>query len=114
MNNIEWLHAEIGKYTTSLEYCTKELKENPDSIIALNYVRAYTLHVQYLRDILNELKAYKGLKTPMTVNVMADGYADGYPVYDTATCPNCGRVFELCYEEEYKYCPDCGQRLGWK
>ena len=24
-----------------------------------------------------------------------DGFADGYPVYDTAICPNCDREFEV-------------------
>ena len=109
MNCIEWLRAEILQCTTSLQYW----EEHPDSNTARDYIHAYTLRIQYLREILNELEAYKALQKPMTVNVIADGYADGYPVYDTATCTNCGRVFELGYEEEYKHCPDCGQRLRW-
>lgn len=52
-------------------------------------------------------------QTLLTVNYITDGYADGYPVYDTATCPNCTRVFEIDYEEHYKYCPSCGQHLNW-
>ena len=44
----------------------------------------------------------------------ADGYADGELVYDTAICPNCGRRFDIDYEEKYNYCPDCGQRIDWK
>lgn len=106
---LEWLRAEILQCTTSLEYWEVQ----PNSNTALDYIHAYTLRIQYLHGILHELEAYKALKTPMTVNVIADGYADGYPVYDTATCPNCGRVFELDNEEEYKHCPDCGQRLRW-
>lgn len=52
-------------------------------------------------------------QTPLTVNYIADGYADGYPVYDTAICPNCTRIFEVFDEEHYKYCPTCGQHLNW-
>ena len=47
----------------------------------------------------------------LTMNYIADGYADGYPVYDTVQCPNCAMTFEM--EEvdikQYKYCPYCGQ-----
>lgn len=42
-----------------------------------------------------------------------DGFADGYPVYDTAICPNCDREFEVECEEHYDYCPNCGQKLKW-
>ncbi len=52
-------------------------------------------------------------QTPLTVNYIADGYADGYPVYDTAICPNCTRTFEVFDEEHYNYCPTCGQHLNW-
>lgn len=42
-----------------------------------------------------------------------DGFADGYPVYDTAICPNCDREFEVECEEHYDYCPTCGQKIKW-
>lgn len=42
-----------------------------------------------------------------------DGFADGYPVYDTAICPNCYREFEVECEKHYDYCPNCGQKLKW-
>lgn len=45
---------------------------------------------------------------------IADGYADGHLVYDTAFCPNCRHIFE---EEENgwgsTFCPYCGQKLDW-
>lgn len=41
-----------------------------------------------------------------------DGYADGYPVYDTWICPYCGQDFEVEYDE-YEYCPNCGQHIDW-
>lgn len=108
---LEWLHAELLLATRTLEYWEEEIKEN--SSTARYYINAYTFRIQCLQDIINELGAYQDLKKPMDVNAIFDGFADGYPVYDTATCPNCGRAFELDHEEEYKHCPDCGQRLRW-
>ena len=43
----------------------------------------------------------------------ADGYSEGHLVYDRAFCPNCNRLIEIGCEEQYSYCPDCGQRLDW-
>lgn len=60
---------------------------------------------------INELQELVDKEKALTLNYISDGYADGYPVYDTAECPNCGRLFEVYDEEHYKYCPDCGQRL---
>ena len=46
-------------------------------------------------------------------NVWGDGYGDdGNIVYDTYDCPNCGKSYEVDYEE-YKYCPNCGQAMDW-
>lgn len=68
------------------------------------------------RDFAESIKIIKELvdkERPLTVSYDYDGYADGYPVYDMATCPNCERIFEVDVEEEYKYCPNCGQKLDW-
>lgn len=45
-------------------------------------------------------------------NLEGDGYADGHMVYDTWICPCCGISYEIDYDD-YKYCPDCGQRIDW-
>jgi len=53
----------------------------------------------------------------MKVILEGDGYADGYPVLDTAICPRCGFVLDDDYDERYHhepYCPHCGQRLIWE
>lgn len=63
------------------------------------------------RELLQELV---DREKPRYVNYEYDGYADGCPVYDTARCPECGRYFDLDYEEKCNYCPDCGQRLNWE
>lgn len=39
-----------------------------------------------------------------------DGEWDGHIVYDTYECPNCGKQYELEFEE-YDYCPNCGQHI---
>lgn len=60
------------------------------------------------KGILNKEKAKEVIYTNF------DGYADGSEVWDEAMCPTCGREFEIDYEEHYKYCPNCGQKLSWK
>ena len=42
-----------------------------------------------------------------------DGYADGELVYDTWICPRCGRHYEIDCNDDYVYCPQCGQCLDW-
>lgn len=51
---------------------------------------------------------------PRTVIYESDGYADGAPVYDMATCPACDYRFED-YESAWgePFCPHCGQALDW-
>ena len=41
-----------------------------------------------------------------------DGYADGSMVYDTWRCPECDTPYEE--DEEYHYCPICGQQILWR
>lgn len=41
-----------------------------------------------------------------------DGYWNGELVYDTWVCPNCGKSYEVDYEE-YPCCPNCGQKIQW-
>lgn len=45
------------------------------------------------------------------VGTEADGYADGYPVYDVFECSNCG--IEHYGEEDTltDYCPHCGAKM---
>lgn len=43
-------------------------------------------------------------------NLSGDGYYDGHLVYDEYQCPNCGKIYELDYEE-YEHCPNCGQKM---
>lgn len=63
------------------------------------YKDAYTMAINSLEKQIPKKPYYEG-----------DGYADGYMVYDTWICPNCGKHYEVDYDN-YKYCPECGQRL---
>ena len=49
---------------------------------------------------------------PEVPNYEGDGYADGFPIYDTWICPSCGRHYEIDYDR-YVYCPECGQLISW-
>lgn len=52
-------------------------------------------------------------ETPMKPNYEGDGYdKDGNIIYDTWVCPSCETRYEVDYDE-YKYCPNCGQKLDW-
>ena len=51
-----------------------------------------------------------GKQIPKTPNYEGDGYWDGELVYDTWICPNCGKDYEVDYDD-YKYCPECGQAI---
>lgn len=43
-----------------------------------------------------------------------DGYApDGTFVWDEWLCPNCGKRYEVDYDN-YSFCPDCGQKIKWE
>ena len=76
-----------------------------------------------IRKRLEELKPYEdtGLDPEQIVELKerdtakipdyeGDGYADGYMVYDTWICPNCGEHYEVDYDD-YDFCPKCGQRI---
>ena len=59
---------------------------------------------------IEEFKALKEKNEPKRANVCGDGYYDGHLVYDEYSCPNCGKIYELEYEE-YEYCTNCGQHM---
>ena len=52
---------------------------------------------------------------PKTLDYEGDGCDDaGNIIYDTAICPGCNKLFEVDYDDNAKYCPECGQRLKWE
>ena len=46
----------------------------------------------------------------------SDGYAEGYHVWDVASCPGCGRLFDEKDDDwqTARFCPFCGQALDWE
>ena len=50
---------------------------------------------------------------PKSPDYEGDGYADGELVDDTWVCPNCGKYYEV-YFDDYEYYPECGQAIDWK
>lgn len=36
----------------------------------------------------------------------------GNIIFDTAICPTCKKIFEVGYDDNVNYCPECGQRLA--
>lgn len=76
--------------------------------------------------IMDELKEYKDIGTieecreaaekqkAKKPDLWGDGYdSEGEIIYDMYNCPNCGKSYEVEYEE-YGYCPNCGQRILWE
>ena len=76
-----------------------------------------TLNECISRETLIEYKevAYKALEKqiPKKPDLIGDGYDDnGNLIYDTWICPCCETQYELDYDD-YKFCPKCGQAIGW-
>lgn len=75
---------------------------------------------------LEEIQQYRAIGTveecreagerriPKIPDILGDGYDnEGNMIYDMYDCPNCGKSYEMEYEE-YKYCPSCGQAIDWR
>ena len=58
------------------------------------------------------IKAIVKKEIPKKPFFESDGYADGYPVYDTCICPRCGHNYEVD-SDKFDYCPKCGKRIDW-
>ena len=85
------VNATVG----SLQYCISALKE-----------------IQQYREIgtVEECREAVEKQKPKMPDYEGDGYADGEMVYDTWICPNCGKKYEVDYDD-YKHCPNCGQAI---
>ena len=68
--------------------------------------------IQQYREIgtVEECREAVEKQKPKVPDYEGDGYADGYMVYDTWICPNCGKKYEVDYDD-YKHCPECGQAI---
>lgn len=59
---------------------------------------------------INTLKKVLEKQIAKTQNYEGDGYYNGELVLDTWICPNCGKSYEVDYDN-YDYCPNCGQHI---
>lgn len=66
----------------------------------------YEHKIEFLKIAIEALEK----QVPKEPNYEGDGYSDGELVYDTWICPNCGKYYEVDYDD-YKYCPECGQAI---
>lgn len=81
---------------------------------ALNVAIAALEEVQQYREIgtVEECREAMEKQRPKNPDYEGDGYTDGYMVYDTWICPNCGTRYEVDYDS-CAYCPECGQAIRW-
>lgn len=62
---------------------------------------------------LQTIKEALEKQIPKKPDYEGDGFdEDGYLIYDTWICPNCGKHYEVDYDD-YDFCPECGQTLDW-
>lgn len=59
---------------------------------------------------VEELQALKEKNEPKKPDHEGDGYYKGQLVLDTWICPNCGKYYEVDYDD-YDFCPNCGQHI---
>lgn len=64
---------------------------------------------------VDECREAREKQIPKVPDIEGDGYdEDGELLYDTWICPDCGKRYEIDYDN-YEYCPKCGQHIerGW-
>ena len=86
---IERAWSNVNSLARSSDYCNES--DNAD--------------IELIESIVNK-------EIPKKPYFESDGYADGYPVYDTWICPRCGHNYEVD-SDKFDYCPKCGQRIDW-
>ena len=59
---------------------------------------------------IEEFKALKEKSVAKKPDYEGDGYYNGQIVLDTWICPNCGKHYEVDYDD-YEHCPNCGQHI---
>lgn len=86
----------------------EQVKNNMIQNLAENaYINMCT--VEEMNIIIECLKK----QIPKRPDYEGNGYDEnGNLIYDTWICPSCEEEYEVDYEE-YKFCPNCGQRIDW-
>jgi len=95
------------------------LTEHTQMFVPVSDLEALEIAVE----ALEELQEYREIGTleevgeavekqkPKKPDYEGDGYdKNGHIIYDTWICPNCGKKYEVDYDD-YKHCPNCGQAI---
>ena len=110
----------------SMEDTIENLKNLKDYMKMSKYAEEVEFDFGRAIKALEEIQQYRAIGTAEVcraavekqkakkASIFGDGYADGELVFDTYECPDCGKKYEIFYEE-YEYCPNCGQhmKLDW-
>ena len=83
--------------------------ENSDSMMMFKSI-CRIVNEQEAIGTIEEFKALKEKSVAKKPDYEGDGYCNGQIVLDTWICRNCGKNYEVDYEE-YAYCPNCGQHI---
>lgn len=85
-----------------------------EAIKVLNELDEITLYKKEAEALEKGIEAIQRT-IPKEVLYSYDGYFNGEPVVDMASCPNCVCDFEQG-DETWKsnFCPNCGQALKWE
>ena len=107
----------INSQKAEIERLNNELKERVEGMTVQNAIKI--LKTEYLGDseymeLAKQMGAYALEKQiSKKPDYEDDGYdEDGYLIYYTWICPNCGKHYEVDYDD-YDFCPECGQALDW-
>lgn len=114
---------------TEMERLTRTIKVSNTSIVVYTkgkYEDTTAAEMEYedVRNVMRRLSEYeetgltpeqirelKDRDTAKAPDYEGDGYDNkGEMIYDTWICPNCGKHYEVDYDD-YDFCPNCGQRL---
>ena len=95
-----------------LSYSRGEIKDANETIEMCDMAISALKEIQQYREIgtVEECREAVEKQKPKAPDYEGDVYADGYMVYDTWICPNCGKKYEVDYDD-YKHCPECGQAI---
>lgn len=108
---IEWL-KELKALRT--ERTSDDLISRADVIDAMAELQARASSKGELTGISKAWKKIKGLPSAKQTGAWigeADGYADGWPVYDMWYCSECDYAVESDEIPIWNFCPNCGARM---
>ena len=97
------------KYKSATKDAIEELKYSIEPNQGFMECRTGTISEETIRMAIGAFEK----QIPEIPNYEGDEYINGELIYDTWICPCCGKYYELDYNDDYIYCPLCGQRIDW-